>query len=42
MSDTWFKIEEKRKVTFRLGENVTEIDIVLIKKETPAVFMNIL
>ena len=25
--------EEKRKVTFRMGENKTEIDFVLIKKE---------
>ena len=33
MSNTWFKREEKRKVTFRMGENQTEIDFVLIKKE---------
>ena len=33
MSNTWFKREEKRKVTFRIGENETEIDLVLIKKE---------
>ena len=25
--------EERRKVTFRLGDNETEIDFVLIKKE---------
>ena len=25
--------EEKKKVTFRMGENETEIDFVLIKKE---------
>ena len=25
-SNTWFKREEKRKVTFRMGENETEID----------------
>ena len=25
--------ERKRKVTFRMGENETEIDFVLIKKE---------
>ena len=31
--NTWFKREEKRKVTFRMGENETEIDFVLIKKE---------
>ena len=30
---TWFKREEKRKVTFRMGENETEIDFVLLKKE---------
>ena len=33
MSNTWFKREEKRKVTFRMGENETEIDFVLIEKE---------
>ena len=33
VSNTWFKTEEKRKVTFRMGENETEIDFVLIKKE---------
>ena len=33
MSNTWFKREEKRKVTFRIGENESEIDFVLIKKE---------
>ena len=30
MTNTWFKREEKRKVTFRMGENETEIDFVLI------------
>ena len=30
---SWFSREEKRKVTFRTGENETEIDIVLIMKE---------
>ena len=34
MSVTWFKREEKRKVTFRMGENEAEIEIVLIKKIT--------
>ena len=34
MSNTWFKREEKRKVTFRMGENETEIDFVLMKKKT--------
>ena len=32
VSNTWFRIEEKRKVTFRMGENETEIDFVLTKK----------
>ena len=31
--NAWLKREEKRKVTFRMGENETEIDFVLIKKE---------
>ena len=35
MSNTWSKIEEKMKVTLRMGENETEIDFVLIKKEHP-------
>ena len=33
MSNTWFNREEKRKVIFRMGENETENDFVLIKKE---------
>ena len=33
VSNIWFKREEKRKVTLRMGENETEIDFVLIKKE---------
>ena len=33
MSNTWLRREEKRKVTFRMGENDIEIDFVLIKKE---------
>ena len=33
MSDTWFKREKERKVTFRMVENGTKIDFVLIKKE---------
>ena len=33
VSNAWFKREEKRKVTFRMGENETKIDFVLIKKE---------
>ena len=33
VSNTWFKSEEKRKVTFIMGENETEIDFVLIEKD---------
>ena len=33
--------EEKRKVTFRIGENETEIDFVLIKKEHRRSFLNV-
>ena len=33
MSNTWFKRAKKRKVTFSIGENETEIDFELIKKE---------
>ena len=32
VSNTWFKRKEKRKVTFRIGENETKVDFVLIKK----------
>ena len=30
--NTWLK-RENRKVIYRMGDNVTEIDIVLIRKE---------
>ena len=33
VSNTWSYREEKWKVTFRMGENETEIDFVVIKKE---------
>ena len=33
MSNTWSMREEKRKMTFRMGENETETNIVLTKKE---------
>ena len=33
MSNTWLKREEKSKVTFKMGENRTKTDFVLIKKE---------
>ena len=35
------KKEEKRKVTFRIGENETEIDFVLIKKEHQLFIQNV-
>ena len=41
VSNTWFKREEKRKVTFRMGEIETEIDIVLIKKEHRRFIQNV-
>ena len=41
VSNTWFKIEEKRKVTFRMGENETEIDFVLTKEEHRQYVLNI-
>ena len=34
MSNTWFKREEKRKMTFRICDNESEIDFALIKKNT--------
>ena len=37
-SSTLSKGEEKRKVTFRMGENETEIILVLIKKRTPTAY----
>ena len=40
MSNTWLKREEIRKVTFRIGENETEIDFVLIKKEHRRCILN--
>ena len=33
VSNTWLSRGEKRMVTFRMGENKTEIDFVLKKKE---------
>ena len=33
VSNTWSKREEKRKVTFTMGENETESNFVLIMKE---------
>ena len=33
MSNTWFRSEERSKVTNRMVENETGIDFVLMKKE---------
>ena len=33
VSNTWLRREEKRKETFRIGENETKNDFMLIKKE---------
>ena len=33
VSNTWSKREEMRMVTFRKGDNETELDFVIIKKE---------
>ena len=33
VSNTWLRKEEKRKMTVRMGENKTEVDFVLTKKE---------
>ena len=33
MLNTCFRRDEKRKVTFRMGENENKIDFALIKKE---------
>ena len=41
MSNTCLKRDEKRKVTFRMGENETEIDFVLIKKEHRCLIQNV-
>ena len=41
VSNTWFKREEKRKVTFRMGENETEIDFVLIKNQHRRFMQNV-
>ena len=32
LSNKWFKREEKRKVTFRMEENETEVDFIFTKK----------
>ena len=41
MSNTWFKREERWRVTFIMVENETETDIVLIKKEHRRFIQNV-
>ena len=41
MSNTWLRRKEKRKVTFRMAENETEIDFVLINKEHRRFIQNV-
>ena len=41
VSNTWFKREEMRKVTFRIDENETKIDFVLTKKEHRQFIQNV-
>ena len=33
IANNWFKKENERKITFRTGENRTEIDFVLVGKD---------
>ena len=39
--NTWFKREENWKVTFRIGENETEIDFALMTKEHQRFIQNV-
>ena len=41
VSNTLFKRDEKRKVTFRLGENKRKVDFVLIEKEHQRFIQNV-
>ena len=41
MSTAWLKREGMRQVIFRLGENETEVDFVLIKKEHRLFLLNV-
>ena len=41
MPNTCFKREEKRKVTFRMGENETKIDFVFLTKEHRRLIQNV-
>ena len=41
VSNTWTKRKEKRKVTFSMGENETDIDFVLIEKEHERFIQNV-
>ena len=38
VSNTWFKREEKRKVTFRMGENETDTDLEFKRKNTDGAY----
>ena len=33
VANTWFKKRDQRKVTFRSGENETEIDYIIVGRE---------
>ena len=41
VSNTWFKREEKRKVTFRMVGNEIEIEFVLMKKKHRQFIQNV-
>ena len=41
LSNMWFRRVVRREVTFRVGENETEIDFVLVKKECPWILQNV-
>ena len=41
VSNTWFKRDERKKVTFRMGENKTYIDFVLIRREHRRFLQNV-
>ena len=41
VSNTWSKRQEKRKVTFSMGEDETGIDLVFIKKEHRGLVQNV-
>ena len=41
MSSTWFRGEEKMKMTFSLGEKETKIDFVLTRNEHSRFLLNV-